>query len=317
MTIRFEPLAASHIEPAFALALTAYVHEREHVPALAADGVPIVLRRAIADLVQRGTGVAALDGDRLMGYLAFHGPIEGFWGSGTGAFSPLHGSGVAGPSRSRLMSMLFQHAAEALVAQGVDTFAITTWRHDLDVAEALTLNSFGIRNADAVRMIDPPLAAAPVSGITFREVRWQDAGPLLPLLNGLVRHLRQGPAFVAVTEFSEEAFAARRERMKNRFFVAFAGDEPVGYLEVTGDGENVLTTAPDMANICGAYLLEDYRARGIYDALLGFVLDALRIEGVRRIGVDFETTNPTALHFWTKHFDRYTSSFARRIDALS
>jgi GNAT superfamily N-acetyltransferase len=316
VTIRFEPLAASHIEPAFALALTAYVPEREHVPALAADGVPIVLRCAIADLVQRGTGVAALDGDRLMGHLAFHGPIERFWGSGTGAFSPLHGSGVAGPNRARLMSMLFQYAAEALVAQGVNTFAITTWRHDLDVAEALGLNGFGVRNADAIRMVDSPLDATPVQGIAFREVRRQDAGPLLPLLNGLVRHLSQSPVFLTASEFTEDAFAALLERRQSRFFVAFDGDDPVGYLEVTDDGENVLTTAPDMLNICGAYLLDDYRGRGIYDALLGFVLDALRIEGVRRLGVDFETMNPTALHFWTRHFERYTSSFARRIDAL-
>lgn len=316
MTFRFEPLAASHIDQAVALALTGYVHEREHVPALGWEGSPPALRRAIADLVQHGTGVAALDGDRLMGYLAFIGPIEGFWNSGIGCFAPLHGIAVSGVSRARLTSLLFQHAAELMVAQGVEIFAISTYRHDGEVGEGLALNGFGIRNADAIRMVDLPLDVAPAAGIDYREIAWQDAGPLLSLVNGLVRHLRQGPAFVGVEEFSEEGYAALREHRQSRFFVAFDGAAPIGYLEVTADGENVLTTAPDMVNICGAFLAEAYRGRGIYDGLLGFTLATLRIEGVRRVGVDFETMNPNALHFWTKHFDLYTSSFARRIDAL-
>jgi GNAT superfamily N-acetyltransferase len=167
-------------------------------------------------------------------------------------------------------------------------------------------------------MVDPPLDAAPVPGIAFREIAWENAGPLLPLFNGLVRHLRESPAFVGIdNEFSEVEFAALRERRHARFFVACAGDEPVGYLEVTDDGENVLTAAPDMRHICGAFLLGSFRGRGIYDALLGFVLETLGAEGVRRVGVDFETMNPTALNFWTRYFEPYTSSYARRIDALS
>ena len=115
MTIRFEPLAASHIDQALALALAGYVHERERVPALIWDGAPRALHRAIADLVRDSTGVAALDGDRLMGYLALIGPIEGFWNSGIGCFAPLHGMAVSGDSRARLTSLLFQHAAERIV----------------------------------------------------------------------------------------------------------------------------------------------------------------------------------------------------------
>lgn len=315
MTVRFEPLATSHIAGAVELVHTAYAHERERVPAIASDRAPNALGRAVADLVGRGTGVAALDGDRLRGYLAFVGPIEGFWGS-IGCFAPLHGIAVSGDSRSRLTSLLFQHAAELMVAQGVDTFAISTYRHDSEVAEGLMLNGFGIRNADAIRLVDPPLDIPAVPGVAYCETRWEDAGSLLPLLNGLVRHLSRSPTFVAADEFTEASFAALRERRQSRFFVACAGEVPVGYLEVTDDGENVLTTEPDMRNICGAFLVDDYRGRGIYDGLLAFTLATLRSEGIRRIGVDFETTNPTALNFWTKHFDRYTSSFARRIDAL-
>ncbi|HYH11473.1 MAG TPA: GNAT family N-acetyltransferase [Thermomicrobiales bacterium] len=316
MTIRFEPLSERHIMDATALAFEGYRREVRHAPALADDGARDRLGDAIATLVRQGHGTAAIDDDRLTGYLAFFGPIEGFFGSGTGCFSPLHGLATAGEDRERLTSLLFQRAAAGMIANGVDTFAITTWHHDDDVSRSLILNGFGMRCTDAIRTIDPPLQTEPVPGITFRVLAWSEAGLLLPLLNGLVRHLRRSPTFVAANEFTSESFAALRERRKSRFFVAFRNEEPIGYLEVTEDGENVLTTAPDMRNICGAYLEPEHRGRGIYQNLLQTVLTTLRGEGVRRVGVDFETMNPTALRFWTKYFDRYTTSFVRRIDDL-
>lgn len=36
--------------------------------------------------------------------------------------------------------------------------------------------------------------------------------------------------------------------------------------------------------------------------------------GKTYLGVDYETVNPTALHFWTKYFTPYTYSYIRRID---
>jgi len=314
--MRFEPLTDQHIQEAVALARAAYDREREHIPALAAGDVSGVLTEAIGALVRNGHGMAAIDDGRLVGYMAFYGPYGNFWGSGMGCFTPLHGHGATGANRTRLTSLLFQHAAEVVTAQGTDTFAITTYRHDHEAATALSLNGFGIRNADAIRAIDPRLDVAPTPGIAYEEIPWTEAAVLLPLKNGLVRHLRQSPAFVANDEFTAESFAELLSERQTRFFVAREGDTPVGYMEVADAGESYLSAAPDMRNICGAFLLESYRGRGIYQNLLQLVLDTLRAEGVRRVGVDFETMNPTALHFWTKYFDVYTHSYARRIDDL-
>lgn len=65
---------------------------------------------------------------------------------------------------------------------------------------------------------------------------------------------------------------------------------------------------------CGAYLKEGYRGKNIYQSLLSFVLEALNKDGIKRLVVDCETINPTALRFWEKYFDSYTYRFARRID---
>jgi ribosomal protein S18 acetylase RimI-like enzyme len=314
--MRFEPLTNQHIPEAVALAQDAYARERAHVPALDVEDVTGVLTGAIGTLVEHGHGVAAVEDGRLLGYMAFFGPYGNFWGTGMGCFTPLHGHGAAGPNRTRLTSLLFQHAAEVVAAQGTDTFAITTYRHDHEAATALALNGFGIRNADAIREIDRPLAVEPTPGITYAEIAKAEAVNLLPLKNGLVRHLRQSPAFVANDEFTPESFAELLDERPTRFFVARDGDTPVGYMELADQGESYLSAAPDMQNICGAFLLPDYRGRGIYQNLLRLVLDTLRDEGFRRVGVDFETMNPTALNFWPRYFDVYTHSYARRIDDL-
>jgi ribosomal protein S18 acetylase RimI-like enzyme len=312
--MQFVRLSEEHILEAVALSAAALERERRYVPAL--RPMPNALESAVTDLMRHGHGVAALGDGRLTGYLAFFGPYANFWGSGVGCYAPLHGQAATGEHPRRLMSLLFQHAAELMTERGVNTFAITTYRHDHDTATALALNGFGIRNADAIRAVDPPLDVEPTPGITFGEIARQDAGELLPMKNGLVRHLRQSPAFVANDEFSTESFAALLNERETRFFVARDGQTLIGYMELAMMGESYLSAAPDMRNICGAYLRPAYRGRGIYQNLLQLVLRTLREEGITRVGVDFETMNPTALNFWTKEFEVYTHSYARRIDEL-
>ena len=101
---------------------------------------------------------------------------------------------------------------------------------------------------------------------------------------------------------------------ENGFFIAKDKSEIIGYLEVTNDGETFITEEPDYLHICGAYLKENYRGENIIQSLLSVVIETLKKDGIKRLGVDFETINPTALRFWEKYFDSYTYSFVRRID---
>ncbi len=314
--VRMEHLAEDHIPDAIALAHEASVREQQHVPALAKLDVRDVLEHAVRDIVRHGIGIAAFEESKLVGYMSFIGPIDNFFGTSPGCFSPLHGSAATGPQRRRLFSLLFQHASELMTARDARVFAITTYAHVHDAATALSLNGFGIRNADAIREIATPLETVAVPDITYREILWTDAGRLLSLKNGLVKHLHRSPTYVAAEAFTPESFAMLYEERKSRFFIAQDGDTLIGYMEITDEGESYLTPDPGMLNICGAFLDERYRGRGIYGQLRGVVIDALREEGVRHLGVDFETMNPSALHFWTRYFDPYTYSLARRLDDL-
>ena len=69
-----------------------------------------------------------------------------------------------------------------------------------------------------------------------------------------------------------------------------------------------------MKNICGAYCLPEYRGKGVIQALLDHMISVLKSEGHARLGVDFETFNPTAAGFWPKYFEAYTNGLVRRVD---
>ncbi len=43
-------------------------------------------------------------------------------------------------------------------------------------------------------------------------------------------------------------------------------------------------------------------------------MNILKTEGYTRLGVDFESINPSGSGFWLKHFHAYTNSVVRRID---
>jgi len=137
---------------------------------------------------------------------------------------------------------------------------------------------------------------------------------LLALKNDLVRHLRKSPTYFPNNEFTEESFSAMCNRRQSRFFAALNKSEIIGYIEIMKEGETFIADEPDMLNICGAYLKENYRGKNIFQSLLSFVLKTMKDDGIKRLGVDCETINPTALRFWGKYFDSYTYSFIRRID---
>jgi len=313
MALHFTLLGPEHAVQAIALAEAEARREQALVTALPVDAAMDLLAGSVWHVIEHGTGVAAFDGDRLAGYLAFYGPIDRFFGHAPGAFAPLHGYAASGDQRERLIELLVQRAAERLVEQGITSLAPTVYAHDAEAMRALTMNGFGIRNMDAIRDLREPVQAGPVPGYTLSELQPDEFVAVVPLENGLIRHLRSSPTFLALHETTTEAFLPDRAEGA-RFFVARAGDEIVGYLKVSGEGEAFYTRLPGMLNITGAYLLPEHRGSGVYAALLTHVTDTLRDEGVVLLGVDCETLNPNARHFWERHFTPYTYSYARRID---
>lgn len=310
----FEKLNEKYLEDAIKLAQEQYNMEQEYIEALYERGYKDVLTDSISEIFKCKYGGVAVDRGKVLGYLSFWGGLSGHFGNVKGSFSPLFANAVSGLNRSKTSSMLFQYASEEMIKEDILSYAICIYSHDAEVMTSLTMNGFGIRCSDAVRNVDTPLNIKVNTEYSYEEMHYSDAGCLLPLKNGLVKHLRKSPTYFPNEEFSEENFVSMCNRRQSRFFIARNNFEIVGYIEVMDSGENFITEESDMLNICGTYLKENYRGKNILQSLLLFVLETLKNEGIKRLGVDYETINPTALRFWGKYFDSYTYSFVRRID---
>lgn len=317
MNIQFEKFTEKHIDEAVRLALAELGAERAHCPVLPEHGFEGRVREILWWLSSQSFGKAAVCDGKLMGYLLFAGPWDGFFGDVKGVFSPLSGSAFSYEyeNRGKLASMLFAEVAREFAAEGIYSCGLCRYAHDEETAKSFVLNGFGIRCMDAVQETEHLALQAVPGEAVFEELPRERFGEVAHLQKGLHSHLLNAPVFFPLPDCGFEAWFAEwitRETM--RIFAAKADGKVVGFISVEEEGENFVTEYHKMKNICGAYFMEEYRGTGIARGLLAFVRDTLKAEGVTHLGVDCETMNPTALRFWTKSFVPYTYSFARRID---
>jgi hypothetical protein len=311
----FEKLHEKYVEDAVKLAQAEYDMEQRQNDALYEKNYHDVLTNSLNEMFKSKYGGVILENGKLSGYLVFLGGQEGHFGNVKGSFSPLSANAVGGENRGKIASLLFQHISEEMIKEEILSFAICTYSHNIEIATSLIMNGFGIRCSDAVRNIDKPLNIQLNTDYSYEEIDYSDAGCLLLLKNSLVRHLRKSPTYFPNEEFSEKDFIALCCRRQSRFFIAKKKSDIIGYIEIMKGGENFIADEPDMLSICGAYLKENFRGKNVLQSLLSFAIELLkRDDDIKRIGVDCETINPTALRFWGKYFDNYTYSFVRRID---
>ena len=317
MNYQFEQFNEKHIEGAVQLALKELETERTYCSNLPDSDFTERVKQILWWLSGQPFGKAAVCDGKLVGYLLFAGPWDGFFGEVKGVFSPLGGSAISYEcqEREKLASMLFAEVAQEFVREGIFSCAVCRYAHDEEVAKAFVLNGFGIRCMDAVREIDRLSLQNTFDDIVFEELSKEQFMEVKHLQQGLHKHLLNAPVFLPSQDCGFDAWFTEwinREHM--RIFTARAEGKVIGFISVTEQGENFITEYVGMKNICGAYFQEEYRGTGIPQGLLSFICARLRQEGVTHLGVDCETMNPTALRFWKKNFETYTYSFARRID---
>ena len=315
MNITFEKFTEKHIDEAVKLALAELENERKYCPDLPREDFSKHLAGILHWLSSQPFGKAAIDDGKLVGYLIFAGPWDGFFGDVKGVFSPLGGSAFSYDykNRDRLASMLFASISEEFVKQGIFSCALSRYAHDEEIAKSFVLNGFGIRCSDFVREISEFDLQNNSCEVVFKELPVDKFAAVEHLQRGLHRHLAGAPVFFPSDDF-DEWFKNWIKRETMRIFAAETDGRIIGFISIDDNAENFITEHDTMKNICGAYFDENYRGSGIAQNLLSFIADTLKTEGLTHLGVDCETLNPTALNFWGKYFETYTYSFARRID---
>ena len=299
-----------HIEEAKAIAFVNYQQERSFVGTL-----PVIEQMPDLDwFAENGLGVAALDEGELVGFLCCVGPFDNAFGSQVkGTFSPIHAHGALTEDRELIYRKMYQAAAEKWVAQGILYHTIGLYAHDAQAIGALFWYGFGLRCVDAIRTMSR-IHCSPMSDYTFRLLPNEEIAAIRQMRVQLSVHLAESPCFMYSEPRAVDIWIAKAETRNTQVFVAERDGAAVAFIEVGEDGENFITETADMKNICGAFCLPQFRGTGLFANLLNFTLEQLRKEEVSRLGVDYESINPTASGAWGKYFTPYTHSVVRRID---
>jgi len=270
----------------------------------------------LTHLAENGMGVAATVNGNLLGFLGAYLPFPHAYNSPTdsGCWSPLNAHAVADPQNILLWQQLYQKAAEKWTTAGAGYHAITFYRHE-GAAENVFYNyGFGSRCADAIRDTDS-LQEMPAASAFVRELTKKDDMQLRPLRRALAAHLSKSPCFMINSEENiEKHIRGKEAEEKRKTFGLFYEGRLVGFIDLNEEGENFISDSDGMLNIQGMFLQNDYRGRGFAQQLLSSAICETAERGYERIGVDYETMNPTATGFWEKYFMPYTRSLVRRLD---
>lgn len=284
---------------------------RQNVPSLPdALEKPERLSAMLNDFFTTCPGVVALDGGRVVGYIAAY-LVDAFRGTEhKGAYVPEWGHSAAD---ARIYTTLYRAASAQWSAAGCGVHAISLLAHDHTAQEVWFRNGFGLTGIDAIRPMQP-LESIPTQGITVRKASLADVERLLPLEAEHAHHYQQPPIFMAAYEAQDAAaFTEFITAPQNSIWIAFDGAELVGFMRFRANsfGAAEIVNAPDKIAITGAYVRPVSRGRGAAAAMLDAALRDYAAQGFARCSVDFESFNPEAFAFWQKYFQIVCLSVVR------
>ena len=314
MKAHIAELKAGHVEEAARVASRRFAALRARVPHLpAAYEEPALLFERIARLVERGVGVAAFDGARMVGALAGY-SIGAFGGRPT-TMSPEWANGLDAPAEPGLLEAMYAEVAPTWLRRGSETHAVCVLAHDTAALETWAAMGFGRIVCDAVRSLAPIPDGEGAVGVRRGEPG--DAERILPLSAALADHLAAPPIYVIDRE--DEDRLAWEETLHDpsmAVWLALRRGSVVGYLRQGPATRTACGIIVDekTTSITGAYVSPAARGEGIATALLAQAIRWGRDQGYVRCSVDFETANAAAARFWLSHFEPVVVSLARTHD---
>jgi GNAT superfamily N-acetyltransferase len=310
--LQITTFTTEHIEQAARIAKRNYETERGRVPALP----PVADWPDLSVFARNGLGAAAFGGDgEMTGFLCCWDPFDGAFGIPglRGVFSPMHANGTVPENRAAIYARLYQAAGEKWARAGAGSHGVCLYAHDAEGQAQFFRYGFGMRCVDAIRPMED-LGAPACEGYVFSELAPEDALEVLPLEKQLNDGYIESPFFVRRETGGEAAFLSEYAQCRPVCFAARHEGRPVAYLRAEQGGETFIQDTPGYLHITGAFCLPEHRAKGLSQALLGRMIRRLQERGYTRLGVDYESVNPSGFRFWQKHFSAYTCGVVRRID---
>ena len=302
---------AGHIEHAARIALQNYNDERAHVPSLP----PINAVPDLTPFADNNLGVSAFDGGAMLGFLCARDPWNNAFGI-TGlknVYSPMGANGTVKNNRAKIYARLYGAAGKKWAGIGAASHGICLYAHDTEGQAQFFRYGFGMRTVDAIRGTDE-IDAPHADGYAFSELAPEDILEILPLENMLDGSYIESPFFMYRKPAIEAEFLENYRRYQSIYFTAKHGGRTVAFIRAERDGETFIQDTPGYLHCKGIYSLPGHRGKGVSQKLLNLLIQKIKFLGYTRLGVDFESFNPSGSGFWLKYFGAYTYGVVRRID---
>jgi ribosomal protein S18 acetylase RimI-like enzyme len=308
------PMNAGHLSAAAEIFARNFQKQRQLVPSLPdrfENPEEVSLR--LSRMLQDHSGIAAVCGDQLAGYLMWF-SIDNFRNAKRrAAYCPVWAHGAAAGQEKAAYQALYRAASAQWAADGCEVHAITLLSGEKATVDTWFWSGFGLAVVDAVRPI-APLAAAVPAGVILRKADGSDAHFLADLEAEHWRHYLEAPIFMNPSPPSTAVeFVELINTPGSSAWLAFTENRPVGYLrlEPSSQGASEVVAADTTVSITGAYVTPQQRGRKIAPALLDAALKDYAAQGYQACSVDFESFNPEAASFWTRYFEPVCYSLMR------
>jgi ribosomal protein S18 acetylase RimI-like enzyme len=232
-------------------------------------------------------------------------------------WSPIEAKAISEEDSKLIIAKMYEEAAKRWVSVGGLDHALTIFAHNASVEKQLFNYGFGLRCIDAIRPMEK-IESKATSNIKYGIAETKDYSRMAPLGRLLNQHLESSPMFMHYPDHYPMNDEIWLNHIINEedvlYYYAEKDNKIVAYIKVADEGENFATEVEDMKSIQGACCYPEYRGQYIVQNLLNYIIDIYKEKGYKRLGVDFESFNPTARGFWLKYFTEYTHSLERRID---
>lgn len=303
--MRVVPFAAEHV-PAAAALVAADARRRPLIRAMLG---PDRVGGLLASPSLNGLGVAALEGERVAGFLV---PWACLLWECPAAYTAEWGWVARG---EETLTALYAAASERWLAEGRRLHAITVWADEPRLEEAWHSLGFGRSVVDAGRDLRP--VEAPRAAVPIRRAGPEDAESLCRLERALGEYLAAPPVCRPPTPApSEGEVAARLTDPARPIWLAEEGRLPVGFVSLQSAGDPpAALRSPQWVRCDGAFVVPGGRRLGIGAALVQAALGWAREAGFTACSLDYESANPAAARFWPRlGFRAILHSLVRRVE---
>jgi len=259
-----------------------------------------------------GIGVAAIRGDRLVGFLTGW-QMPSFRGKRS-TYSPEWANAADLEDSQRIYEEMYSQLAAVWVADKYVAHYISLFPNDVNALSAWHWMGFGMFSVDAIRGLDS-IQGCDVD-VRIRRAELQDLEQVVELHEALWTYMQGTPVFF-LTEKRDRSYYEEWLRNPDKVvWLAYSKDEPVAFMRLGPADDDVCTIIYDekTTSIYAAFTQEKARGEGVATALLDHALKSARASGYERCAVPFEPMNLLGKRFWLKYFNPVCFSVLRDID---